>query len=868
MRRPAATVERVQARAAAAAAAPAAVRLLGSLVVTAGLIVVLGVLLGVMLLVRSAQTQDRIVAEASVETFAALVALQTEHLARSVRDYAEWDEAIERLPGGYDPGWWEDNAGTYAIDGFGLSFSMAVDGSDLARFVTVAGEATTVDAPRAIVTPSLRSLLRAARAGGSDEASGVATGVVDFGGALHLAAAVGFSPERADSPANPDPGALLVFAYAFEDRVMAEAGAIMGVSDMRLVAQPPGSGASWTVAVAGTASEATVAWRPPRPGRRVAVGALVPFGATAVALVVLVGFFVVRARRLARDLLLQDRTRLRLAARSQSILEAAGDGIFGVDEHGVAVFVNPAALAATGYRLEEFLGVDPHELLGCAVRHGDDELCPIHAVLTHGRAISADTEEFVGANGRSFPVEFLASPVRQDDQVIGAVVVFRDITERRLAQEEMRRRANHDALTGLPNRSLIVERLDQAVTRARRTGTQAAVMFLDLDDFKWVNDAYGHDAGDRLLTQVGERLVSCVRAMDSVARLGGDEFLVLLTEVRGPRDASRVAEKVLAVLAEPFELDGRQARVDGSIGIALFPGDGEDAGELIRHADLAMYVAKRRGRHAHAFYRRALTAEALERRVLETDLRRALDGNELILFYLPVVGLEGGGVEYVEALLRWHHPERGLLLPSTFVPVAEEAGLMADLGTWALREACRQLAAWRAAGIAVDVAIHVSRSQVPRGLPVHAVASALHEHGVPADALLFEVDESVLLDREAPVAEWRRAVRELGIRLVLEDFGAGCSSLAHLGRHDLHALKIDRSFMADLLDSDASRTIVAAVLSMAEGLGLAVVAEGVETEAQADWLRDHGCRLAQGFALGRPRPPEGIADLLRPALEG
>jgi len=370
-----------------------------------------------------------------------------------------------------------------------------------------------------------------------------------------------------------------------------------------------------------------------------------------------------------------------------------------------------------------------------------------------------------------------------------------------------------------------------------------------------------------LLGQAGERLVSCVRAADSVGRLGGDEFVVLLTEVGGPRDASIVAEKVLAALAEPFDLDGQQAWVGASVGIALFPGDGKNASDLLHHADLAMFEAKRSGRQAFNFYRKALTATALERRGLEVDLRRALDRQELTLYYQPVVGLADGHVLHVEALVRWRHAERGLLLPEAFVPLAEETGLIAELGLWVLHEVCRQLAIWRAAGIGVDVAVNLSGRQVPRGLPVEAVDAALREHGVPASALLFEITESVLLGRVSPAANWLRAVRELGVRLVLDDFGTGYSSLAYLEHLDLHALKIDRSFMADLLERDVSRTIVTAVLAMAQGLGLTVVAEGVETEAQAAWLRDHGCRFGQGFALARPCPPADLVDLPRLVVE-
>lgn len=853
----------------AAAATPASVRLLGSLVWTLVLIVLAASALGTMLLVRSAREQDRLVVEASQEVFDALLTLQAQRVAASVRDYTYGDEAIERVPGGYDRAWWAENAGTFVVDGSGLSFSMAVDGADRARLLTVAGEPTRVDLPHTIFTPSMRALLRAARARpASVDASEVATGLVWFGGVLHLAAAVGFAPEGEDSPSNPDAGALLVYAYSVEDRVLVEAANIMGVADLRLVDAPPTSGTSLAVALAGGGSTAIVAWLPPSPGRSVLGGALVPFGATLVAVIALIGFFAVRARRLAFDLVDQGRTRLQLAARNQSILEAAGEGIFGVDEHGLAVFANPAALAATGYRLDEFIGADPHPLLSCTVRPvaGEADVCPIHSVLADGRAVANDTEAFVGANGRPFPVEYFVSPVKHAEHVIGAVVVFRDITERRRTEEEVRYRANYDGLTGLPNRNLIVERLGQAVARAERSGTQVAAMFLDLDHFKEVNDSLGHDAGDRLLCQAGERLVSCVRATDSVARLGGDEFVVLLTEVRGPRDAAIVAEKALAAFAEPFDLDGQQAWVGCSVGIALFPGDGEDASELLHHADLAMYEAKGRGRHAFSFYRRALTATALERRGLEVDLRRALDRHELTLHYQPTVDLNDGHVVHVEALVRWRHPERGLLLPEAFLPLAEETGLIADLGVWVLDEGCRQLALWRAGGIGVDLAIDLSGRQVPRGLPVTAVEAALREHGVPASSLLFELTESVLLDRSPQVVHWLRAVRELGVRLVLDDFGTGYSSLAYLERLDLHALKIGRSFMADLLERDASRTIVTAVLAIAEGLGLTVVAEGVETEAQAAWLRDHGCRFDQGFALARPCPPAELVDLPRLAV--
>ncbi|HVR08666.1 MAG TPA: EAL domain-containing protein [Thermoanaerobaculia bacterium] len=439
-----------------------------------------------------------------------------------------------------------------------------------------------------------------------------------------------------------------------------------------------------------------------------------------------------------------------------------------------------------------------------------------------------------------------------------------DITKRKDAEFQLVHQAYHDALTGLPNRMLFHDRLTQALGLARRNHRGLAVLFLDLDQFKLVNDTLGHAAGDRLLQAVAERLRQSVRKSDTVARVGGDEFNLLLPDVGRGNQAARMAEKILATVARPVEVDGHRLYLTTSIGISLFPADGGDAEALLTSADIAMYRAKEQGRNGYQLCTPAMNARSLERLTLENDLRQGLERNEFRLFYQPQMDLASGRIVGFEALLRWEHPSRGLVSPDAFIAVAEEARLIVPIGEWALRCACEQAVAWHAAGQPhLRLAVNLSALQFQqRGLPA-GIHRILDETGLDARLLEIEITESAAMQNAALTIEVLAALRGKGVRIAIDDFGTGHAALAYLKQFPVDALKIDRGFVADIEGSQEGRAIVTAIVSLAHGLGIRVIAEGVETEGQLRFLAASGCDEYQGFLVSPPLPPEQLPGLFR-----
>jgi diguanylate cyclase (GGDEF)-like protein len=434
-------------------------------------------------------------------------------------------------------------------------------------------------------------------------------------------------------------------------------------------------------------------------------------------------------------------------------------------------------------------------------------------------------------------------------------------TDPESGQDGLAHRVLHDPLTDLPNRTLFLDRLALALARLQRHPASIAVLFIDLDNFKVVNDSLGHGAGDRLLVELGRRLRGAIRPHDTIARFGGDEFVVLCEDIAEARDAVTVGQRIVEAASEPFMLEGREMFVSASVGVALAIDADATPETLLRDADVAMYRAKERGRGRVEVFDEALRARIIERLDLENGLRRALQRDELRVYYQPEMSMSQGRMVAVEALVRWEHPERGLLEPAEFIPLAEETGLIVEIGAWVLREACKQLASWRANGAELDVAVNVSARQLTQPDIVETVRAALEETGLPADALCLEITESaVMRDPEATLATLT-LVKELGVKVALDDFGVGFSSLAQLKEMlPLHAIKVDRSFISGLADDDRNSAIVAAVVMMATTLGLTAIAEGVETEAQVLQARALGCDVSQGFFFTAPEPAEAIAE--------
>jgi diguanylate cyclase (GGDEF)-like protein len=497
--------------------------------------------------------------------------------------------------------------------------------------------------------------------------------------------------------------------------------------------------------------------------------------------------------------------------------------------------------------------------------------CTVRRLVEHriemGSLTSGEAEDYVGLrqaailqdkpvsniielrNGRTFVVTRRPMPGG------GWVATHEDITQRRHAEVKIAHMARHDALTGLPNRDLLRDKLEAALLRIRETGP-LAVLYLDLDDFKGINDSLGHSVGDELLKAVADRLRECLRDTDTIARLGGDEFAIIQTGVEQPSGAENLAREIGEAIKMPFALGGHQVLADVSLGIAFAPGDSCDAGKLLKHADMAMYVAKGEGRATFRLFNSEMDVRASARRTLETDLRRAIELGQFELYYQPIVDLESNEVCSCEALLRWHHPERGMISPDEFIPVAEEAGLIVPLGEWVLRTACAAAAAWPGD---VIVAVNVSPVQFRDHALVRTIISALAASGIPAQRLAIEITETALMQNSKATFAALHQLRTFGVRVVMDDFGTGYSSLSYLRSFPFDKIKIDRSFINDVSEMDDARTIVQAVTSLARNLNITTTAEGVETQAQLEKVRALGCTEMQGFLFSPPLPAAQLA---------
>ncbi len=546
---------------------------------------------------------------------------------------------------------------------------------------------------------------------------------------------------------------------------------------------------------------------------------------------------------------------LRLSA---TVLEHIADGVVVVDRDGAIVAVNPAFTQITGYEAAEALGRD----LGLtrSGRHDD----AFHEQLWAGLV---DTGYWQGElwavrkNGEQFLQALTITAVRDSHGVTTHYAgVFSDITLVKENEEKLDHLAHHDSLTELPNRLLFNDRLQHALDRAQRSHEQLALLFIDLDRFKNVNDTLGHHIGDELLKQVAEVLAGRLRDGDTLARLGGDEFVVLLEDIGGEYAATLVAEKLVAMFEQPFLVAGHELFVTCSIGISLYPHDATDLNMLIRNADVAMYQAKARGRNGYRFYAPSMTGEGVERLRLETWLRRSLEKDEMFLNYQPQVEIDTGRLVGVEALVRWNHPELGLVSPARFIPLAEDTGFISQLGEWVLAEACRQMVRWQAAGLAVPkIAVNLSVRQFERGTIVATVDRILRATGLEPRRLQLEVTESVIMNT-GDARTYINGLHDLGVGLAIDDFGTGYSSLAYLKQMPVQTLKIDRSFIQDIHQDANDEAIAIAIIQLGKSMNLSVIAEGVETDEQAAFLLRHGCNLAQGYFYSRPVMPD---DLLR-----
>jgi diguanylate cyclase (GGDEF)-like protein len=470
----------------------------------------------------------------------------------------------------------------------------------------------------------------------------------------------------------------------------------------------------------------------------------------------------------------------------------------------------------------------------------------------------------VRRDGFEIPVEDSVAPIHDGEgQVAGAVIVFRDVSLARAMARQMTHSAEHDFLTGLPNRMLLNDRISQAIALAARHKKSVAVLFLDLDGFKHINDSLGHPLGDKLLQSVANRLGDCVRGSDTVSRQGGDEFVVLLSEVEESEDAAITARRMLQAVALPHSIEQHDLYVTTSIGVSVYPEDGLDAHTLIKNADTAMYQAKENGRQSFQFFKPAMNVRAVERQSIEEGLRRALERREFAVYYQPKVNLVTGAITGAEALLRWTHSTQGPIPPAQFIPVAEDSGLILPIGAWVLREACAQTRAWLDAGLpAMTMAVNVSAMEFREESFLDRLFAIIGETGIDPSSLELELTESVLVKHAASTARILQTLRERGIRVAIDDFGTGYSSLSYLRKFPVDAVKIDQSFIRQISTAGEDTTIIKAVIGMARGLRLRVIAEGVETPEELAFLRAYRCEEAQGYYFSPPVPPQLFAALL------
>ena len=546
---------------------------------------------------------------------------------------------------------------------------------------------------------------------------------------------------------------------------------------------------------------------------------------------------------------------------AQVTLNCIGDAVACTDISGNLTFLNVIAENLTGWSRQDAAGRPMAEVLRL-----ENAPKPMEMVVGQDRTAHLPPNSIlIRHDGFEFPIEGSVAPIHdREGQASGAVIVFRDVSAARAMVVQMAHSAEHDFLTGLPNRKLLNDRIGQAIALARRHMRQVAVLFLDLDGFKHINDSLGHPIGDKLLQSIAGRLVDCVRGSDTVSRQGGDEFVVLLSEMQQSEAAAAAAKRMLQAVAEAHSIDQHDLHVTTSIGVSVYPDDGLDAETLIKNADTAMYQAKENGRQSYQFFKPSMNVRAVERQSIEESLRRALERQEFALHYQPKINLRTGAVTGAEALIRWTHPTRGLVSPAQFIPIAEDCGLILPIGAWVLREACKQARAWVDAGLpARTMAVNVSAMEFRGENFLEGLFATLEETGLDPSSLELELTESVLMKRAESTASILRTLRERGVQVAIDDFGTGYSSLSYLRKFPVDALKIDQSFIRQISTAGDDTAIVTAVIGMARSLKLRVVAEGVETEEELAFLRAHHCDEAQGHYFSRPLLPPQFARLLK-----
>ncbi|MGD0404873.1 MAG: EAL domain-containing protein [Candidatus Acidiferrales bacterium] len=557
--------------------------------------------------------------------------------------------------------------------------------------------------------------------------------------------------------------------------------------------------------------------------------------------------------------------------RAQVTLNSIGDAVICTDISGNITFLNLIAEKMTAWKWKEAVGRPITEVFpiidGDTRRPAQD---PMELAIAQNRAVALTANcVLLRRDGSESAIEDSAAPIHDSSgRVIGAVIVFHDVSATRAMSLQMAYSAQHDLVTNLPNRLLVNDRIAQSISLARRQNRSIAVLFLDLDHFKYINDSLGHAVGDQLLQSVSKRLLASVRGSDTVSRQGGDEFVILLSEIAHPEDAATSAHKILLSLSAPCSIAGHDLHIDGSIGISIYPADGVDAETLIKNADTAMYNAKEHGRNNFQFFTGEMNLKSVHRQSVESSLRRAIERDEFLLYYQPKVNLLTGEITGVEALIRWQQPDRGLVPPAQFVSIAEDCGLIVPIGRWVLRQACRQARKWQAAGLPFKrISVNVSAAEFRDKSFVENVATILAETDLDARYLDLELTEGVLMADAESTGAILRTLKTMGIQLAVDDFGTGYSSLSYLRQFPIDVLKIDQSFVQRITDDPDDSAIVRAIIDMGKNLKLRVIAEGIETKKQLAFLQAQHCAEGQGYLFSLPLGAAQFAHVLRSGVK-
>ncbi|WP_244977926.1 bifunctional diguanylate cyclase/phosphodiesterase [Aureimonas jatrophae] len=813
-------------------------------------------LVGTTLVFYGARSQNQSAIEASAKLAQTALNVKQREIARNLQDYVEREDFQAHFGNRFDSDWasQDGNLGANIFASLGYEMAFVVGPDNTTRYAVVEGRSLNLDAFVAIPN-GLRELVERGASRSLPE-----VGLLRSGPEILLVAASAIRSSKGGVDAATRP-MVLVFAKRLNGPLLTRIGSDYLLNRLRLMSGDTGDlGASLALRSPDGTVLGHVTWIPSRPGDENLALVLPPMGAAFLVFAVLAALAYgysrrsnARLRSSARTIDAFAETLQRSEARFRDVAEASSDWIWECDRDLRLVFVSSRFrevtgledAAAIGMPLDAFFRIDAADG-GWMRPEGVDHL--EHAV----RDLRYSYED---AHGRTRIGRVSARSVTGDDgRWAGYRGTATDITNEVEAQARAKHLSLHDTLTGLANRALFRERLDVALESHRLEHSRAAVLYLDLDHFKDVNDTLGHAAGDLLLQQVAERLNGCVRPNDTVARLGGDEFVVIQQAFTQPLDATVLARQILNALQAPYALTGREHRLGVSIGIAVPDENSQTADVLLKHADIALYVAKEGGRGAAQLYETHMGLEREARRTLETDLAQALERNQFELYYQPLVALEDERIIGVEALLRWRHPERGMVSPAEFIPLAEETDLIVPLGEWVLRTACRQAAEWTD----VVIAVNLSPVQFMHRDIVPLIERILSETGLKPERLELEITEGVLLRDAASARETLNRLKALGVRIAMDDFGTGYSSLGYLNSFPFDKIKIDKSFISDL-SVEKSNAIVRSVIGLGQSLNMVITAEGVETLEQAVFLRGEGCQQVQGYFFGRPVPVNQLA---------